>query len=130
MNSVERKNIIKKWSELEDFDENKMRFCCGCSVPITKENKNIWACPVHNDATGLRLYPTSRSIIHTLKRNKFSDNLLTAHANTITDYNDEEIACSFCGDKDVVVYYDKKSNTSCCRLCKEEIMNLINKGNE
>lgn len=133
MEKAERKKQIKEWSELKDFDPNKMRFCCGCLISITEQNKDIYQCPTHGNSDGLRLYPSSRSIIQTLSNisNKCNiKEILQIHVNTITDYNDTEVSCTYCKETPMIVYYDKKSNTACCKLCKEEIIELIKKNEQ
>lgn len=140
MNDEERKERIKKISELEDLDPTKMRFGCGCSIPITKGNKDIGICPTHNTAQGLRHYTTSRSIIQTLRTkykifkaefgvDKANENIfkgvLQSHANTMTDYNDEEHSCGYCRTTPRIAYWDGKSCTACCKLCKKEMIDLV-----
>ncbi len=141
MNKEERAERIKKISEWEDLDPNEMRFGCGCSIPVTKENKDLGICPNHNNGgEGLRYYTTSKSIVQTLRRvyKEFKDKysvdkaneevfkgVLKSHANTMTDYNDVEHSCGYCGTTPRIAYWDGKSCTSCCQLCKKEMVDLV-----
>ena len=140
MDETERKERIKKISELEDLDPNEMRFFCGCNIPITKENKDLGICPTHNTSKGLRCYTSSRSIVQTL-RTKYKEfktefgvdkanknifkGVLESHANTMTDYNDEEHDCDYCGRIPRIAYWDNKSCTACCSECKKEMMETV-----
>ena len=121
---------IKSISQLPDFEDDEMRFLCGCVIKKTDKNKNIWHCPTHTEyGEGLRLYSTRLSIMHTMRRSMQGSKIKTYLRENclVACKNSEglEHICVFCGKSPGLVYWDNDSCSCVCRECLELVFEEV-----